>query len=65
MILACPDMFLECDKSGKIDNKQSPAVLSLAFPKNLLSWPENQGILYFVYFSNISNEPDIFHGCTS
>ena len=31
----------------------------------LLSWPENQGILFFVYFSNISNEPDIFHGCTS
>ena len=32
---------------------------------NILSWPENQGILFFVYFSNISNEPDIFHGCTS
>ena len=30
-----------------------------------VSWPENQGILFFVYFSNISNEPDIFHGCTS
>ena len=32
---------------------------------NYLSWPENQGILFFVYFSNISNELDIFHGCTS
>ena len=31
----------------------------------ILSWPENQGILFFIYFSNISNEPDIFHGCTS
>ena len=30
-----------------------------------VSWPENQSILFFVYFSNISNEPDIFHGCTS
>ena len=30
-----------------------------------LSWPENQGILFFVYFSNISNEPDIFHGFTN
>ena len=27
-----------------------------------LSWPENQGILSFLYFSNIANEPDIFHG---
>ena len=27
-----------------------------------LSWPENQGILFFLYFSNIANEPDIFHG---
>ena len=31
----------------------------------ILLWPESQGILFFVYFSNISNEPDIFHGCTS
>ena len=31
----------------------------------LTSWPENQGILFFRYFSNTSNEPDIFHGCTS
>ena len=27
-----------------------------------LSWPENQGILFFLYFSNIANELDIFHG---
>ena len=27
-----------------------------------VSWPENQGILFFLYFSNIANEPDIFHG---
>ena len=31
----------------------------------VVSWPENQGILFFIYFSNISNELDIFHGCTS
>ena len=31
----------------------------------VMSWPENQGILFFIYFSNIANEPDIFHGCTS
>ena len=36
-----------------------------AFEFLLLSWPENQGILFFIYFSNISNEPDIFHGCIS
>ena len=30
-----------------------------------MSFPENQSILFFIYFSNISNEPDIFHGCTS
>ena len=35
------------------------------FAMNEASWPENQGILFFIYFSNISNEPDIFHGCTS
>ena len=34
-------------------------------PLVLVSWPENQGILFFIYFSNTSNEPDIFHGCTS
>ena len=27
-----------------------------------VSWPENQGIFFFLYFSNIANEPDIFHG---
>ena len=27
-----------------------------------MSWPENQGILFFLYFSNIAIEPDIFHG---
>ena len=26
-----------------------------------MSWPENQGI-FFLYFLNTSNEPDIFHG---
>ena len=30
----------------------------------LLSCPENQGFFFFLYFSNISNEPDIFHGFT-
>ena len=29
-----------------------------------MSWPENQGILFFLYFSNIPSEPDIFHGFT-
>ena len=29
----------------------------------IVSWPENQGIFFFfLYFSNIANEPDIFHG---
>ena len=28
----------------------------------VMSWPENQGILFFLYFLNIANEPDIFHG---
>ena len=27
-----------------------------------VSWPENQGIFIFLYFPNIANEPDIFHG---
>ena len=28
-----------------------------------MSWPENQGFFFFfLYFSNIANEPDIFHG---
>ena len=30
----------------------------------LVSWSENQGILFFIYFSNIFNELDIFHGYT-
>ena len=32
------------------------------YPDIVLSWPENQVILFFLYFSNIANEPDIFHG---
>ena len=35
--------------------KDNPGVL-------VMSWPENQGILFFLYISNIANEPDIFHG---
>ena len=31
----------------------------------VLSWSENQGILFFIYFSNIFNELDIFHGFTN
>ena len=38
--------------------KGSEAVIS----DILVSWPENQGILFFLYFSNTSNELDIFHG---
>ena len=30
-----------------------------------MSWPENEGILFFIYFSNTANELDIFHGCSS
>ena len=29
-----------------------------------MSWPENQGILFFLYFSNIPSELDIFNGFT-
>ena len=28
----------------------------------IMSWPENQGFFFFLYFPNIANEPDIFHG---
>ena len=49
------------DLQSTIDHR----VQLVAYNKNLMSWPENQGILFFIYFSNISNELDIFHGCTS
>ena len=51
-------------KSAKKCSLQDATGLS-TWSANLMSWPENQGILFFVYFSNISNEPDIFHGFTS
>ena len=48
-------------KFGMAKNGCSKCFLTI-FPKKLMSWPENQGILFFLYFSNIANEPDIFHG---
>ena len=37
-------------------------VNGVLFKIRYVSWPENQGILFFLYFPNIANEPDIFHG---